>query len=67
MYNMHTVCVCVTYLRRSSCFIRLCFSLCSPSVTRYISLSRERQSPKLTEPHLDSNLLNVSCARSDMP
>lgn len=26
------------YLRRSSCFIRLCFSRCSPSVTLYISL-----------------------------
>lgn len=31
------------YLRRSSCFIRLCFSLCSPSVTRYISLKQDRR------------------------
>lgn len=33
----------VLYLRRSSCFIRLCFSLCSPSVTLYISLQAQTQ------------------------
>ena len=32
----------LSYLRRSSCFMRLCFSLCSPSVTLYISLKTKK-------------------------
>ena len=32
----------LSYLRRSSCFMRLCFSLCRPSVTLYISLQTKK-------------------------